>query len=79
MTPPCLPFPASELPRKVQEDVHGRRRKHAPGPAASAAAHRVDLDRCELFEMLAYKCEVKNPEVEGSPVECHAFDRLFRR
>lgn len=73
MTPPCLSFPASELPLKAQQRVDGRRRKFLGG------ARSVDLAACELVQMLQYKCHVQRPLSRDSPVKCFAFDRLFRR
>ncbi|KAF5128266.1 hypothetical protein E5D57_009202 [Metarhizium anisopliae] len=74
MTPPCHSFPASELPARVQLDVHGRRRKPAPG-----ANSKIDLSACELLQMLQYKCEVQRPLSRESAVQCFPVDRLFRR
>ena len=72
MTPPCVSFPASELPARVLEDGRGRRRKLDGG------ARTVDLSACELLQMLQYKCQVRRPLTRDSPVECFAVDRLFR-
>ncbi|EXU98619.1 hypothetical protein X797_008333 [Metarhizium robertsii] len=74
MTPPCHSFPASELPARIQLDVHGRRRKPAPG-----ANSKIDLSACELLQMLQYKCEVQRPLSRESAVQCFPVDRLFRR
>ena len=73
MTPPCHTFPASELPLKVQGDVHGRRRKHESG------VRGIDLASCEMLQMFQYNCQVKDPKVRDSPVQCFAVDRLFRK
>ncbi|KZZ94344.1 hypothetical protein AAL_05311 [Moelleriella libera RCEF 2490] len=78
MTPPCQSFPASELPARVQNDVHGRRRKHDT-TNGSPTPHRVDLAACELLQMLQYKCQVQNPVLRSSPVQCFPVQRLFRR
>lgn len=78
MTPPCQSFPASELPARVQNDVHGRRRKHDT-INGSPTPHRVDLAACELLQMLQYKCQVQNPVLRSSPVQCFPVQRLFRR
>jgi len=73
MAPPTTPFPASELPARVQTGPDGRRRK-LPGGAAA-----VDLSACELLRMLQYDCEIENPAVPESPVRCFEVQRLFRR
>jgi len=73
MAPPCYSFPASELPDKVQETTEGKRRK------MEAGVRRIDLSACEIFEMVQYKCEIRDPSVRNSAVQCFAVDRLFRR
>ncbi|KAH7324487.1 hypothetical protein B0I35DRAFT_475729 [Stachybotrys elegans] len=73
MTPPCPSFPASELPAKVQLLADGRRRKLEPGQA------RVDLTACELLRIVQYRCEVLDPALPESPVQCFPVERLFRR
>lgn len=73
MAPPCHTFPASELPSRIQEDVHGKRRKMVGG------ARRIDLSTCELVQMTQYSCEVQNPQERNSPVLCYPIERLFRR
>lgn len=73
MAPACRTFLASELPEKIQSDLHGRRRKLEPG------TKRVDLSACELFETMQYKCEVQQPVTKDSRVQCFSVDKLFRR
>ncbi|KAH7148953.1 hypothetical protein EDB81DRAFT_481713 [Dactylonectria macrodidyma] len=70
---PCQVFPASELPDRVQTDLKGRKRKLESGERS------VELNGCELFEMLQYKCEIKEPVKWDSTVQCHTVDRLFRK
>lgn len=70
---PCQVFHASELPEKIQTDLTQRKRKLDRGE------RNVDLARCELFEMLQYKCEIKEPVQWDSAVQCYAIDRLFRK
>ncbi|KAM5352172.1 hypothetical protein ACJ41O_004895 [Fusarium nematophilum] len=70
---PCQVFHASDLPERVQADLSGRRRKLDRG------VRSVDLNGCELLEMLQYKCEIKEPSKPDSPVQCYAVDRLFRK
>jgi hypothetical protein len=72
MAPLCYPFPASELPQRVQSDLKGRKRKLDGGAD-------VDLARCELLSMMQYACSVQHPEVRNSPVVCYPVQRLFRR
>ena len=66
-------FPVSELPAKIQQDVHGRRRK------LEGAARRIELEDCELLSMFQYNCEVKHPVTQDSPIKCYPVERLFRR
>ncbi|KAK7215582.1 hypothetical protein V2G26_003585 [Clonostachys chloroleuca] len=73
MSPPCHPFPASELPTKVQEDARGRRRKVEKG------SRQIELSGCKLFGMLQYNCEVERPLTRESAVQCFAVERLFRK
>lgn len=69
---PCQVFRASELPDRIQTDLSGRKRKLEQGVS------KIDLEKCELFEMLQYKCEIKEPVRFDSPVQCFAVERLFR-
>lgn len=73
MAPPCHTFPAQELPSRIQENVHGKRRKLEGG------ARRIDLSTCELLQMIQYSCEVQHPADRDSPVLCYPVERLFRR
>ncbi|KAF4465639.1 hypothetical protein FALBO_7511 [Fusarium albosuccineum] len=70
---PCQVFHASELPERIQADLSGRKRKLDRG------IRNVDLNGCELLEMLQYKCEIKEPVKWDSPVQCYAVERLFRK
>ncbi|CAM1500845.1 Fc.00g100070.m01.CDS01 [Cosmosporella sp. VM-42] len=70
---PCQVFRASELPAKIQADLSGRKRKLDGG------ARKIDLEQCELLEMLQYKCEIKEPVEWDSAVQCFAIDRMFRK
>ncbi|KAF4501282.1 hypothetical protein FAGAP_2515 [Fusarium agapanthi] len=70
---PCQVFHASELPERVQTNLSGRKRKLDKG------VNNVELSGCELFEMLQYKCEIKEPVKPDSPVQCFAIERLFRK
>ncbi|KAF7549000.1 hypothetical protein G7Z17_g6681 [Cylindrodendrum hubeiense] len=70
---PCQVFHASELPDRVQADLKGHKRKLDGGQ------RNVDLNSCELLEMLQYKCEIKEPVKWDSAVQCYAVDRLFRK
>lgn len=72
MTPPCYAFPPSDLPRQVQGDVKGKKRKLEGGAD-------VDLSKCDFREMQQYRCFVDNPELPGSPVRCWAVNRFFRQ
>ncbi|KAI5812369.1 hypothetical protein BZA77DRAFT_324408 [Pyronema omphalodes] len=57
-------FPPSELPWKLETDVHtGRRRKVPVG----------DLSDCPLRKMMQWKCEP-----DADQVRCWPIERLFR-
>ncbi|KAL2756090.1 hypothetical protein ACRALDRAFT_2104176 [Sodiomyces alcalophilus JCM 7366] len=72
MSPPCVAFPASELPLHVQADVKGKKRKLDGGG-------NVDLSQCDLKELTQYRCFVDDPALPGSPVRCWAVNRFFRQ
>ncbi|KAF4121015.1 Mitochondrial export protein Som1 [Geosmithia morbida] len=74
MAPPCFIFPVSQLPERVQSNVHGKRRKHA-----DPRTRTVELSACEFFEMLQYNCEVQRPVTRDSIVQCFPVPRAFRR
>ena len=76
MAPPCHSFPASQLPREVQLDVRGRKRKLSGGGKGGGT---VDLSSCALMSMVQYNCAVDYPEQPNSPVRCWPIQRLFRR
>lgn len=74
MAPPVEPFAAAELPTRVLGDVNGKRRKGIEG---------LDLEKCEILEILQYSCVVEGSErgqvVRDSRVICKPIERLFRR
>ncbi|KAF9882467.1 hypothetical protein CkaCkLH20_00503 [Colletotrichum karsti] len=72
MTPPCVVFDASELPRRVQADLKGKKRKLEGGAD-------VNLSKCALRVMTQYRCMVENPEVRDSRVGCWPVQRFFRQ
>ncbi|KAK3348422.1 hypothetical protein B0H65DRAFT_175277 [Neurospora tetraspora] len=73
MTPPCQSFKAKALPQHVQVGPDHRVRKTENG-------RRIDLLRdCELFGLLQYDCQVRDPELRESQIECWPVQRLFRR
>ncbi|KAL0930236.1 uncharacterized protein CTRU02_215056 [Colletotrichum truncatum] len=72
MTPPCVTFDVSELPRHVQADLKGKKRKLEGGAD-------VDLSKCVLRAMTQFRCIVQNPEVRDSPVGCWPIQRFFRQ
>lgn len=73
MTPPCQSFKAKALPTHIQVGPDHRVRKTADG-------RRIDLLRdCELFGLLQYDCQVRDPELRESQIECWPVQRLFRR
>lgn len=69
MSPPVETFSATELPDRVQVNTQGRRRKGG----------NIELQKCELLEMLQYECEVENAARKDSQVICRPVERLFRR
>jgi hypothetical protein len=71
MSPPIELFPASQLEKHVQVQANGRGRKTEGGK-------KIDLQACELLEMLQYECTVTKRE-RNAPVYCRPFVRLFRR
>ena len=69
MAPPVQTWPAFELPDRVQATVKGRRRKD-----------QIELQACELFEMLQYECAVQAGRTDKeAKVICMPIERLFRR
>ncbi|KAF4819071.1 hypothetical protein CGCTS75_v011822 [Colletotrichum tropicale] len=72
MTPPCLVFDASDLPRHVQADLRGKKRKVERGAD-------VDLSKCALRAMTQFRCTVKNPDRRDSPIGCWPIMRVFRQ
>jgi len=73
MTPPIESFPASELPPRVLGTVEGKRRKGWVQEKIGG------LGKCELLELVQYKCEVEEPRTRESVVRCWPVERLFRR
>ncbi len=69
MAPPVESWPARELPDHVQVNIKGRRRKD-----------KIDLSRCELFELILYECTVLDGgKSREAPVVCSPIERLFRQ
>jgi len=74
MTPPCLSFPAKDVPKHVQVGLDGKRRK------TKDMRRPIDLARdCELFGFLQYECGIDHPEIRDSRVSCWPVQRLFRQ
>lgn len=69
MSPPIELFHVSQLEERIQHDVNGKIRKPP-----------TDLKKCELQELVQYKCEVKGDR-RNSPttVVCKPLVRYFRR
>jgi hypothetical protein len=68
MAPPVEAWSARELPDRVQVTAEGRRRKD-----------RIELKKCELFQMVQYECFVREEEKPEARVFCQPVERLFRR
>ncbi len=69
MTPPVANFSFSELEERVQIKADGKRRKRP-----------IDLKRCELLEMVQYKCWMEGAETDpNARIFCDPVVRLFRR
>jgi len=69
MGPPVNIFPAAELPERIQTTLKDRRRKD-----------KVELEKCELLEMLQYECVVEDEGRDrDSRIICQPIQRLFRR
>ena len=70
MAPPVEAFPASELAERINVLPNGRRRKGGD----------IDLDRCELLELVQYSCHLKSrPQAQQSVIQCEPVVKLFRR
>ena len=67
MGPEVELFPASELASRVQYDERGKKRKQP-----------VDLDKCQLKELVQYKCDVDEKHPQGA-VRCWPLIRTFRQ
>ena len=65
MAPPVETFPTTQLPSRVQVTVGNKLKKK-----------RVNLDDCELLEMLQYQCA---PDKVDRTIKCREVERLFRR
>ena len=74
MAPPIIGFDASELRERIQVDACGKGRKPTAGQRGG-----FDLARCELLEMLQYKCTVEGPHNRDAMVQCWPVARWFRR
>ena len=68
MSPPIESFPAFQLPDRVQVTTKNRRRKRL-----------VELQKCELMEMVQYSCDVEKDKGGASVIKCQPLVRLFRR
>jgi Mitochondrial export protein Som1 len=68
MAPPVESWSARELPDRVQVTAEGRRRKDW-----------IELEKCELLQMVQYECSVLHEGRPGAPVVCRPVERLFRR
>lgn len=80
MPPPVVTFPASALPAKIQEtydpkfDTQVIRRKD-----------KIELEKCELLEMLQYECGIARSRDGSGRIEsrarivCRPVERFFRR
>ena len=64
MGPPVQSFPTEELEARVNILPNGRRRKGGD----------VELNGCELMELVQYSCELN-----GSVIQCQPIVKLFRR
>ncbi|KAH6667029.1 hypothetical protein F5X68DRAFT_53869 [Plectosphaerella plurivora] len=71
MSPPCSAFTAEQLPRFVQANAQGKKRKVEGGG-------NVDLLKCPLREFSQYRCRVDNPNDPNCPVRCKTVVRFFR-
>jgi len=61
---PTEVFPSSDLPWKLQTDVHTNRRRKVP----------VDeLENCPVKKLVQWKCHP-----DGTLVRCHPIERFFR-
>ena len=69
MAPLIESFPARHLESKVQTKPDGKRQKPP-----------VDLEKCELKEMVQYFCELDGPKEDpNSKIVCEPCLRMFRR
>ncbi len=69
MAPPIEVFPASELSHRVNTLPNGRLRK----------GEAIDLDDCELLELVQYDCGLKGPKSRQAVIQCWPVVKLFRR
>ena len=70
MAPPIEAFPISELEQRVNVQSNGRRRKGGD----------IDIGKCELLELVQYKCDVKEKKKDQrSFIQCAPVVKLFRR
>lgn len=73
MSPPVERWSAAELPVRAKATMQGRRRKGV-----------IELEKCELFEMLQYSCVVEGQtdaerHSRDARVVCRPVERWFRR
>ena len=69
MAPLIESFPPSQLEWRVQQLPNGKRRK----------GEDIDLEKCELLEMVQYSCVVAEKDGGQARVKCYSIERLFRK
>lgn len=79
MAPPVERWLASELPVRIQGNIFGQKRKPAAGQRGD-----IDLEKCELLEMVQYSCIVEGAtdaerHRKDARVMCTPIERWFRR
>jgi len=68
MPAPMQAFLPEELPDRVQVKPNGKRRKG-----------KIDLAKCDLFELKQYNCNMEPRAGGQSVIVCKEIQRLFRR
>ncbi len=70
MAPPLEAFPVSELAWRMNTLPNGKRRKGGD----------IDLNKCELLELVQYSCHLKKANGFGQDViQCAPVVKLFRK
>lgn len=70
MAPPIEAFPVSELHHRVNVLPNGKRRKGGD----------VDLNKCDLMELVQYSCHLKgDPKSTNAVIQCEPVVKLFRK